>query len=234
LWPVPADAPAPVISVQSDAATARMTFSDGSMMAVPHQWRGRITDLTFTEGIASTVMTSRIPLRTIAASAPRRLSSVESCTQVTDVAVNQVFYRREPHLMRRYSALAFDNIRREPMGFALASAYRAVRLFLIEGTSDRLTAQQFAGSRPIYAAGTGVSIVCLMLFGIGVIEGWRRGHRIGLPLLLIAYVPATLAPVLTNMRYTLTVQPLMFVFMAVAIARLTGSASRNSATTSAG
>jgi len=42
---------------------------------------------------------------------------------------------------------------------------------------------------------------------------------------LIAYVPLTLAPVLINMRYTVTVQPLMFVFMAIALssmARLPG------------
>jgi hypothetical protein len=35
---------------------------------------------------------------------------------------------------------------------------------------------------------------------------------------LILYVPATLAPVLTNMRYTVTVQPLIFMFIAVTIA----------------
>jgi hypothetical protein len=41
-----------------------------------------------------------------------------------------------------------------------------------------------------------------------------------LPLLLIAYLPLTLAPVLTNMRYSVTVQPLMFTFIAVAIIAL--------------
>jgi len=35
--------------------------------------------------------------------------------------------------------------------------------------------------------------------------------------LLIAYVPATLAFVLTNMRYSITVQPLVFIFVAAAI-----------------
>ena len=64
----------------------------------------------------------------------------------------------------------------------------------------------------------------LTLLVIGAIVGWRRGYRVGLPLLLIAYVPATLAPVLTNMRYTVTVQPLMFIFMAIAITALTGIA----------
>jgi hypothetical protein len=47
---------------------------------------------------------------------------------------------------------------------------------------------------------------------------------------LIAYVPATLAPVLTNMRYTVTVQPLMFIFMAIAISALTSIARGDAAT----
>ena len=199
-------------------------------MAVPRNWSGRITDLAFTEGAASTLMTSHVPFRTMAAATSVPASSVDACTQVTDVAVNQVFYRREPHMMRRYSALAFDNIRRDPGGFVLAAAYRAVRLFLIQGTSDKNTAQQFDGSRRVYAAATGISIVYLTLLVIGAIVGWRRGYQVGLPLLLIAYVPATLAPVLTNMRYTVTVQPLMFVFMAIAITALTGIARADAPT----
>jgi hypothetical protein len=39
-------------------------------------------------------------------------------------------------------------------------------------------------------------------------------------LIPIAYVPLTICFVLTNMRYTVTMQPLMFVFVALAI--LTG------------
>jgi hypothetical protein len=220
-----ANASRAVSNIEPGPDSARVTFADGSTMVVPRRWRGRITDLMFTEGVASTLMTSRVSLRALQAAKPGALDSVDACTQVQDVAVNQVFYRREPHLMGRYSALAFDNIRRDPVDFLLASAYRAVRLFLIQGTSDRFTAQQFAGSRLVYAAATAVSIMYLTLFGIGVIVAWRRGHHLGLPLLLIAYVPATLAPVLTNMRYTVTIQPLMFVFMAVAITALTGTES---------
>ena len=37
-------------------------------------------------------------------------------------------------------------------------------------------------------------------------------------LIPIAYVPLTICFVLTNMRYTITVQPLMFVFVAIAVA----------------
>jgi hypothetical protein len=143
------------------------------------------------------------------------------------VAVNQVFYRREPHMMRRYGALAMDNIQHDPTGFALASAYRAIRLFVIEGSSDRLTTQQFTRSRLAYAAAEAVTIGFLAAFVLGVIVAWRRGYHFGLPLLLIAYIPATLAPVLTNMRYTVTVQPLMFIFVAIAITAIPRFAGRS-------
>jgi len=198
------------------------TGSGDFLQGPPRQWVEELTELAITEGIASTLMTSRISLRTLEATPPERPTGVEVCTQVGDVAINQVFYRKEPHMMQRFSALALDNIRRDPAGFLLASAYRVVRLFMIEGTSDRFTAQQFSGSRRIYAAATGVSIVYLALFAAGAFVGWRRGYQVGLALLLIAYIPATLAPVLTNMRYTITVQPLMFMFMAIAIAAAVG------------
>jgi hypothetical protein len=197
----------------SDAATARMTFPDGSTLVVPRRWQSRITDLTITSGMAATLMTSRAPLRPRDETAPR-LVGVEACAQVGDIAVNQVFYRREPHMMQRYSALAFDNIQREPLAFAMASAYRMVRLFVVEGTSDASTAQQFAQSRRIYAAATVLSIVFALLFVFGVVTGGKPGPQALLALLLIAYIPATLAPVLTNMRYTVTVQPLMIIFIA--------------------
>ena len=222
LLPPPNDSFAATADVQAEPRSVRMTFADGSSLVVPRQWQGRITDLTFTEGVASLLMTSRRSLRAMEPAQRQPASPTDVCTQFADVAVNQVFYRREPHMMQRYAALAFDNIQRDPAGFALASLYRAGRLFLIQGTSDRSTAQQFSGSGPIYAAATVFSGGYVMLFAAGVIIAWRRRYAIGLPLLLIAYIPATLAPVLTNMRYTVTVQPLMFVFMAVAIAAMLG------------
>jgi Kef-type K+ transport system membrane component KefB len=56
-----------------------------------------------------------------------------------------------------------------------------------------------------------------VLFLIGAWSAWRRGCAVGLPLLVIACIPATLAFVLTNMRYSVTVQPLLFVFVATTI-----------------
>src|SRR5262249_25504649 len=148
---------------------------------------------------------------------PRRLAGSEQCEASVDVVVNQVFFRREPHMMRRYLALAADNIRADPVSFVMASAYRAGRLFIIQGDADRFTAHQFSRSMIIYALGTAASaaVLCACLAGIAI--AWRRGNRVGLPVLLIASLPATLAPVLVNMRYTVTVQPLMLIFVAVAL-----------------
>jgi hypothetical protein len=191
-------------------------FADGSAIAIPRRWHGRITDLAIGEGIASGLMTSTRSMRELAAPA-RHPTDVERCEASVEVGINQVFYRREPQMMRRYAALALDNIRLAPGSFLMASAYRAVRLFVIEGDADPFTAHQFTRSGLIYAAGTAASVVLLLLCAAGIAIGWRRGDRIGLPLLLIASVPATLAPVLINMRYTVTIQPLMFIFVAIAV-----------------
>lgn len=216
-------APASVAGVESDDDEARVSFVDRSQIVVPRRWNGRITELLVTEGMASTIMTSRRSLDELIAGRSRpapRQSSADVCMQSVDVTVNQVFYRREPQMMRRYGALAWDNIRRTPRQFASACLYRAVRLFIIEGADDPLTAHQFAHSSRIYAAAAVASGVVLALCAAGISIGWWHGDRIGLPLLLIVSVPATLAPVLINMRYTVTIQPLMFIFVAMAIAPL--------------
>jgi hypothetical protein len=69
----------------------------------------------------------------------------------------------------------------------------------------------------VYAAGTALSSLYLALALIGAWVGWRRGYAVVLPLALILYIPVTIAFVLTNMRYTTTVQPLLLTFVAVTI-----------------
>jgi len=117
--------------------------------------------------------------------------------------------------MSRYSALALDNIRRAPVEYALASANRAVRLFVIEGSEDRRTAAQFTGSSSVYLIGRAVTAGYAALFIAGLIVAlWRR-----LPVFMfltpIVYVPGTIAFMLINARYMMTAQPFMFAFMAV-------------------
>jgi hypothetical protein len=80
-----------------------------------------------------------------------------------------------------------------------------------------MTTQQFAGSGSVYKAATVVSSGLFVLLGVGVWTAWRRGCAIALPATLIAHVPATLAFMLTNMRYSITVQPFVFIFVVAAI-----------------
>ena len=98
----------------------------------------------------------------------------DPCGTVHDITVNDAFYRREPHWMRRYTALAMDNIRRQPVAFALASLYRIGRLFVIRGSGDISRAQQFTASRLIYGIGLAASLAVFLVFLAGVWIAWRR------------------------------------------------------------
>lgn len=211
------DAAAPLFTY--DDREARLAFSDRSSFVVPRDWHGRITEIAITGALASALMWTTEPVEhlRLALANPPAARTGDPCTTFAEIAFNSAFYRREPHLQRRYLALAFDNIARAPLKFAAASAYRAVRLFVIHGDDDRSTSQQFENAGLVYAAGTVASVLFAVLLVCGAIVAWRQGDTVGLPLLLILYVPLTIAPMLTNMRYTVTVQPLEFMFVAAAV-----------------
>ena len=206
------------VLTRMDVADSALTLvlQDGSTLRVPHAFTGRVTDLDVNGSLAASLTYARRSfhdLRTIGPSPDRG----EWCGAVSDVQVNQVFYRDEPHLMARYMALALDNIRRTPAAFAAATLYRLLRLFVIRGSDDPRATQQFAASRWVYRLGALLSLTYFLLFLAGVWVAWRRRYRI-LPLVLpVIYVPITIAFVLTNMRYTVTVQPYIFTFIAVAV-----------------
>jgi hypothetical protein len=212
----------PHIHVEHDDNAIRVAIGGSSSVTIPRAWSGRITDVTLLGPHAAVLMQAHLPFASVGHSRPLVPRADAQCAQIEGVAINHVFYREQPEAMRRYSALALDNIRREPLAFLMATLYRIYRVFVVVGTTDIWTAQQFSGSSLVYAAATGVSFGFLALFVAGVIIAWRHGDAIGLPLLLVLYVPATIAPLLTNMRYSVTVQPLMFVFVAVALRRITG------------
>src|SRR4029077_8997954 len=135
---------------------------------------------------------------------------------------------------RPSTAFARATARPDPLAYLASSAYRTVRVFFIEGSDDPHTTQQFAGSGRIYRLAQIASIALVTLTAVGVWAAWRRGAAIALPLLLILYIPATLAFLLTNMRYSITVQPLMFMFVAAALAEAAaafGSRARDTAPT---
>jgi len=201
-------------TVGVSATAVSLRLEDGAL-SVPREWSARITDVEATGPAASAIVRTTLPYASLRT--PYTPTNTGVCAPIEDVAVNDVFYRREPQAMRRYIALAQDNIRRDPAAYLAGVAYRTLRVFFIEASDDPHTTYRFAGSGRIYRTAQGVSIALLVLFAAGVWAAWRRGAAIALPLVLIAYIPATLGFVLTNMRYSLTVQPLMFMFMAAAL-----------------
>lgn len=204
------EARAPFAGIDANNTSVTLRLSDGSTIGVPKQF-SKHTDLDVIGDLAGTLVSRNRPFALLKTSEP-------ACAVASEIKVNDVFYRREPHEMRRYTALAFDNIRRDPGAFMLASAYRMVRLFIIRGTDDRLTTFQFRGSRAIFQAGLIASLIYFLIFLTGVVIAWRARSPFLYALIPIVYVPLTICFVLTNMRYTITVQPLMFVFVAMAIA----------------
>lgn len=206
----------------STAAQAVLRLSDGSSMTMPRAFNGKQTGVDLQGELAGALVSRRRRFAEVhAKAAPQR------CPVADEVRINEVFYRKEPHEMRRYTALAFDNISRDPIAFAQASAYRLVRLFIVRsGTGDQQTTFQFAGSRAIFNAGLVLSTAYFALFIAGVIVAWRGRSTFLYALIPIAYVPLTICFVLTNMRYTITVQPLMFVFVAMAVGVLAGVGNR--------
>ncbi|MDO8677396.1 MAG: glycosyltransferase family 39 protein [Acidobacteriota bacterium] len=193
---------------------ATLHLVDGSYVSVPRSFSGRQTDLDLNGTLAGALVSKRRTFTSIAY--PHRRPGPGECSFAENVKLNDTFYRSEPHMMQRYMALALDNISRDPVGFAKASAYRMLRLFIIRGTDDPSTTQQFRWSQVAYGAGQLLSTVYLLVFLSGAVIAWRQRSALVLFLLPIVYVPLTICFVLTNMRYTVTVQPLMFVFVAVA------------------
>jgi multisubunit Na+/H+ antiporter MnhF subunit len=201
-------------SVRTSDSEVRAVFIDGTALVVPRTWNGLLTDLRFEDGVSSALLGAR---RRVAESPAPYLPMAERCLAPGESAINTPFYRVQPHEMRRYTALALDNIRRDPLAYAWSVLYRSVRLFVIMGSDDRGTAHQFDNSRVVYLLGTVASGGFFLLFLAGAWIGWRRGYAVTLPLFLIATLPASIAFVLINMRYTITVQPLILTFAAVSL-----------------
>lgn len=206
----------PAATIQSDDNQVTVQFADRSWIRVPRTFGGKQTDVELSlDGDMAPVMISRHRTFTsLRAAVPGGMQ----CLPALEPAFNAPFFLNETHMMQRYMALAMDNISRDPAAFAFSSLYRAVRLFVVRGTDDPATSQQFRWSMLVYAIGTVLSVAYFAVFMIGVVLSYRRRSWLLLYLVPILYVPLTICFVLTNMRYTVTVQPLMFAFVATAIA----------------
>jgi hypothetical protein len=194
-------------------ASATLRFEDDSTLVVPRQWSGEYTDLGVGLGIAEGLLSGRY--RFTQPDPEQKESRELQCLRAGEISINRAYYRVQPHEQQRYMALAADNIRRAPIDYAWSVLYRSIRLFIIVGTDDLGTAQQFANSRLVYGAGTLLSSLYLAMAIAGAWIGWRKGYAVLLPLMLILYIPVTISFVLTNMRYTTTVQPLLLILVAV-------------------
>ncbi len=219
----------PIAGFEHDASVATVRLGDGSTITVPRRWTGTITDLSVHGPTAAGLVKRSRSFAGLRARFARRLAAgapadADACLALDHVAINQVPYRRLPHEMRRFTALALDNIRADPLAYLGASARRALRVFLIAGSGDEHTATQFAESRSIYRIARAVSILVLILFAAGVMVAIRRGHRLFMFLVPIAYVPLTICFMLVNARYSMTVQPLIFAIVAVALVAMADAA----------
>jgi hypothetical protein len=204
----------------SDAATT-LHLRDGSALTVPRIWSGRSTDLPLrTVGVGSMVaqLVSRSrPFATLQLPPGDEDAARHPCVSVDNVEVDRVPYRRLPHEMRRFTALAADNVRHDPGGYLKASIRRLLRVFIVEGSSDVRTAYQFNRADMIYAIGRALSILNVALFAIGLAIALLRGLRVRVLLLPVVYVPLTISIVLITARYSMTAQPFLFAFVALAL-----------------
>jgi hypothetical protein len=218
----PASVADPVSKISFDDADARIQFVDGSTLTVDRRWTGRITDLRLETPIVdskvSMLMNRSRPMAALRHNGDSEGSrKTDRCQTVINVAANRVPYRRLPHELRRFTALAWDNMRRDPWAYLVASAGRAVRVFIITGSQDNRTAYQFSGAGAVYGIGRIVSLSFFALLIAGVWLARARRFRLFLMLAPIVYVPLTICFMLINARYSMTMQPFVFAFVAVSI-----------------
>ena len=206
-------------AVEHDARSATLRFVDGSTIDVPRDWDGRITSVVVRGELAARVATRSRTFASLALAPAQHRASVpdDGCLVIENAGINRVLRRYEPQEMRRATALALDNIQREPAAFAVASLKRAVRLFIVEGGVDRMTTVQFSNSAMVYGVARAASILYLALFVGGLALAVRRRHRLLVLLAPVVYVPVTICPMLVTSRYATTTQPFVFVFMAIAL-----------------
>ena len=218
---MPATAADAVATMAATDELITVGLRDGSAFSVPRQWSGLVTDLPLrTVGVgsmAALVVSRSRPFADLRAALPDPPASPDPCLAVTGLGVNRVPYRRLPHEMRRYNALSLDNMRRDPAGFLLGSLHRALRVFVIEGSDDNRTAYQFGRAALIYGAGRALSLVYLVLAAGGLVIAIARRDRVILLLIPVVFVPLTICVMLINARYSMTTQPFMFGFVAIAL-----------------
>jgi Dolichyl-phosphate-mannose-protein mannosyltransferase len=210
-----------VTAIGVSDALITVSLRDGSTVGVPRQWSGRVTDLplkTVSVGSMAALVVSRSrPFSQLHTARTDTPITPDPCVAIAEIGANRVEYRRLPHEMRRYNALSLDNVGHDPVGFFWGSVHRMLRVFIIEGSSDTRTAYQFGRAALVYAAGRALSLLYLLLGIAGLVIAIARRDRIIHLLMPIVFVPLTICIMLINARYSMTTQPFMFAFVAVAL-----------------
>ncbi|MFC1537586.1 glycosyltransferase family 39 protein, partial [Gemmatimonadota bacterium] len=200
-------------------------FNDNSQLVISRSAGEKITGITPARGLATKLVYTNVPFPLI----KKYLAAMREKSLVFDLAatvgelsfttsVDNDFYRSEPRMQARYLALAKENIRQRPWDYTIECLKRMYgRLFIVRGSSDVNTAHQFKGSRIIYKIGFILSLLIMIAMVFGVVIGFRRKMAVGLFLLPILYIMLTISPLLNNMRYSMTVQPFMIIFISITI-----------------
>ena len=217
--PIAVPSPGTARRVTATDTSATLEFRDGSTLTVPRTFSGRVLDLEAHGAIARGVLHTRRSSRSVGLSKDTvpALASFQQCFNVAG-GIDSVFYRAQPHSQDRYARLALDGIGRTPIAYAAATIRRMIGIFVTVGSESRDAAHQFAGSRALYLAGAVLSVTVFVLFVAGlVVAAVRRGAAVVPLAAAVLYVPVTISPFLTNARYSLSGQPFVFAFVAIAL-----------------
>src|SRR5262249_60658676 len=91
-----------------DSDRAVLTLGDNSTITVPRSWRGRLTDVDFSGGLAAALIPATLPFRAPGGGG-RTIATTPPCGRLDAIEINRVFYHPEPHLLRRHTPRATAN-----------------------------------------------------------------------------------------------------------------------------
>lgn len=222
---------AQIREISFDENSILVAFKDDSQLLIPNTYNGKITELHFEPGKARELMFLQQPFTLIRDTWESMDEFQNDSLMITRISqasgeqprvklfhsINEVFFRSEPHAQRRYIALSMDNIQREPGKYLLACFYRAFRLFVIRGSKDFKTAYQFINSGLIWSISSVISILYLLGMILGVAISISRRYPVMLFLSPIIYISVTTCFFVSNMRYSIPVQPYFFFFISILI-----------------
>ncbi len=217
------------LRIGDDSAT--LVLKDDSTLTVPKTFHGRVTELVLDGKLAGELYRSRRAFASLNPSTDvvQKLQRYELRHELS-FSFDEPFYRAEPRSQDRYLALGWVNLRETPFAFVAASLRRILRLFVVYGSTEPFRARQFRFSELVYAAATIASVAYLVLFAIGAVVAVWRGWDVALPLVAVLFVPATIFPLFGDMRFTVTAQPFVFLFIAVSLRALAERLARGATT----